>query len=138
MDTVSIPARARSRNGARLPTLITVQGSLGHPAGHYARVVEAVRADLESSGTPAFVTAVVTPTWDIRVGPVVFAAIGPCRAQAQTLAARLGPGEMVLVVARRVEGERQTFTVHAPDALSTIYRKQELADDTRGGRRVAV
>ena len=111
-----------------------VQGSLGHPAGNYARVVEAARADLEASGTPAFVTAIVTPGWEIRVAPVVFAAIGPCRAQARALADRLGPGEMVLMVCRRVDGDRQTFTVLTPDALSTIYRCQELAEP---GRRVA-
>jgi hypothetical protein len=108
-----------------------VQGSLGHPAGNYARVVEAVRSDLESSGTPAFVTAIVTPGWEVRAAPVVFAAIGPCRAQAQALAQRLGPGEMVLLVCRRVDGERQVYTVLSPDALSTIYRRQEVAEPGR-------
>jgi hypothetical protein len=101
---------------------------MGHPAGSYARVLDAVRADLESSGTPAFVAAVVTPGWEVRPSPIVFASIAPCRAQAHTLGARADPGEMVVIVSRRVQGDRQSFTVLSPDALATIYRTQELVD----------
>jgi hypothetical protein len=110
-----------------------VQGHVGHPAGNYGRVIDAVRTDLEASGAPAFVAVTVTPGWDVRPGPLVFASVGPCKAQADVMAARVEPGEMVLVVSRQVQGERQSYCVMSADTLSTIHRSREVLDDRRAG-----
>ena len=110
---------------------------MGHPAGQYARVIDAVRIDLESSGSPSFVAVTVTPAWDVHMGPVVFASVGPCKAQADVLAKRIEPGEMVLVVSRQVQGDRASFCVMSADTLSTIHRSREVVEPGVGATRVA-
>jgi|tagenome__1003787_1003787.scaffolds.fasta_scaffold20652374_2 hypothetical protein len=96
----------------------------------YARLVDAVRLDLQEAGNPAFVVAVRDAQGEVDLAPMVFAAVGPAGEYARRLASG-GPGEeTVVIISRQAVRRRQSFDIIEPATLRRLHLQQEVIEET--------
>jgi hypothetical protein len=97
----------------------------------YARLVDAVRLELQEAGNPAFIVAIRDGGGEVDLAPMVFAAVGPAGEYARRMAAStLADGERVLIVSRQATSRRQSYDVLEPVSLRRLHLQQEVIEQS--------
>ena len=97
----------------------------------YARLVDAVRLELQEAGNPAFIVAIRDTGGAVHLAPMVFAAVGPAGEYARRVAASaVSDGERVLIVSRQASAKRQSYDVLEPATLRRLHLQQEVIEQS--------
>jgi hypothetical protein len=97
----------------------------------HVRIINAARLELESAGNPSYVVAVVDPTGETHLAPMVFSTVGPAGDHASRLVrAAFETGEQVVIVSRSAAGGRAMFTVVEPRTMRKLHQRLEVIEET--------
>jgi len=99
-------------------------------AHDYARIIHAVRLDLEAAGNPAYVVVLVDVAGATHSSPMVFSAPFPASDLARRLGAEAADGVEALVVSRAAAGRRAQYTVLDPMTLRKRHEQVEVIEPT--------
>jgi hypothetical protein len=94
----------------------------------YARLIHAVRLDLEQAGNPAFMVVVVDGGQGVHLTPVVYSTVYAAADHARRVMPGVEPDDTVLVVTRQAQGLRAQFTVLDPARLKRLHEQSEVVE----------